>query len=90
MPKFVCSYAYDVPCYTDFVVEAASEVEAENIIQAALRAGRFATVTAEPNDMDVDLDSQRVFVQGEDTGYGPSTTLQDLCLNDQCHEPNLV
>ena len=46
--KFNCCYAYDVPCYQSFVVEAKSERSALRQIKAALDAGRFANVAAPP------------------------------------------
>lgn len=48
MPKFVCSYAHDIPCFADFIVEVESEAEAQTQIAQALREGKFATVDAEP------------------------------------------
>lgn len=42
--KFNFSYSYDVPHYTDFQIEAASEEEAIQIAEKALADGRFAQV----------------------------------------------
>ena len=36
MAKFLCSYAYDVPCYADFYLEAENEEAAEKLIQEKL------------------------------------------------------
>lgn len=36
MPKFVCSYAHDIACFADFVVEAKSERAALRRIKKAL------------------------------------------------------
>ena len=47
MPKYKCSYAYDVPHYQDFIVEAKSIAEAQKIMDAALKVGRFENVTGE-------------------------------------------
>lgn len=65
MPKkfYKCSYAYDVPHYADFIVEAESEHEAETIIEKALADDKFAGVSGDSKDsMD---DNHRVFVSGE-------------------------
>lgn len=48
MPQFVCTYAHDIPCYADFIVEANSEAEAQQQIEQALREGKFESVEAEP------------------------------------------
>lgn len=63
MPKWNCSYAYNIPCYCDFVVEAESEEAAEKIIEQALADGKFSHVTCEPQFGDTD--DERVFVSGE-------------------------
>lgn len=47
MPRFACSYAYDVPHYFDFTVEAKDEAEAEEKIKKALEDGVFANVTCD-------------------------------------------
>lgn len=65
MPKFVMTYAYDVPCYVDFIVEAESEEAAEALAQAALDAGRFSDVSCEP-DWDMSFD-ERCFACEEAT-----------------------
>jgi len=64
MPKFLCSYAYDVPCYADFYVEADSEEAAEKLVQKKLKAGAFSGVTGEPFWENAG-DNERVFVSGE-------------------------
>lgn len=64
MPKFLCSYAYDVPCYADFYVEADSEEAAEKLIQEKLEAGVFSGVVGRPcweNAGEI----ERVFVSSE-------------------------
>lgn len=48
MPKFQMSYAYDVPHYVDFVVEADTPEDAQRIAQEALDAGRFNAVDCKP------------------------------------------
>ena len=40
MPKFLCSYAHDLPCYQDFVIEAKSERAAARVLNKALRDGK--------------------------------------------------
>ena len=77
MPKFVCSYAYDIACYTDFVVEAKTERAARRQIRKALREGRFANVSADPC-WENGPDNERVFVQGPANQFAPTTTLADL------------
>ena len=63
MPKFVCSYAYDIPHFADFVVEAQSEADAENMNSQALRDKRFHDV---PGVADYDsVGDERVFVSRE-------------------------
>ena len=64
MPKFLCSYAYDVPCYVDFYVEADSEEAAEKLIQEKLGAGMFSGVAGSPCWENAG-ENERVFVSGE-------------------------
>lgn len=76
MPKYLCSYAYDVPHYADFTIEAADRKEAEKKIQAALKAGRFQNVECE-EPAEIAPVSHRVFVQfkitsAEDTDACPT------------------
>jgi len=62
MPKYCCSYAYDVPHYLDFTVEAKNKKEAERLIKAALAAGDF---TKHDDVMEANYENQcneRVFV----------------------------
>jgi len=77
MPQFVCSYAHDIACFADFVVEAKSERAALRKIKKALREGKFAEVNATPAWENGSTD-ERVFVQGPANGHGPSTTLEEL------------
>lgn len=77
MPKFVCSYAYDIACYADFVVEARTQRAALRQIRKALRDGRFANVSAQPC-WENDASHERVFVQGVATEHAPETTLAEL------------
>lgn len=75
MPKFNCSYAYSVPCYADFMVEAENEEAAEKIIQEALENGCFASVSGDPSWGDTSDD--RVFVSGP-TEHEGSYMMEDL------------
>ena len=63
MPQFVCSYAHDIACFADFVVEAKSERAALRKIKKALRQGKFAAVNAAPA-WENGSTNERVFVQG--------------------------
>ena len=63
MPKYLCSYAHDVPCYADFYVEAKSEEAAEKLIQERLESGAFSGVSGNPCWENAGND--RVFVSGE-------------------------
>jgi len=77
MLKFVCSYAFDIACYKDFVVEAKNDKAALHQIRKALREGRFENVSADPC-WENGTDNERVFVQGPATEFAPTTTLEDL------------
>ena len=77
MTKFVCSYAFDIACYTDFVVEAKTEKAALRQIRQALREGRFADVSADPC-WENGPTNERVFIQGPATEFSPTTTLHEL------------
>lgn len=57
--KFVISYAYDLPHYADFTIEARNEEEALELAKKALREGRFKEVAGQPNDT---VENERVFV----------------------------
>lgn len=77
MPKFVCSYAHDIACYANFVVEASSERAALRKIRKALRDGKFAKVDATPC-WENGSSNERVFVQGPASEHSPDTTLAEL------------
>jgi hypothetical protein len=77
MPKFVCSYALDIACFADFVVEAKSERAALRKIRRALKEGKFENVDTEPA-WENGTTNERVFVQGEATEHAPDTTLEQL------------
>lgn len=87
MPKFTCSYAYDIACYADFVVEAKTEKAAHRKIRKALRDGRFENVTADPC-WENGSDNERVFVQGPATEFAPSITLDELTGRDHLFSPH--
>lgn len=57
--KFTISYAYDLPHYADFTIEARNEEEALQLAEKALREGRFKTVAGQPNDT---VENERVFI----------------------------
>jgi hypothetical protein len=77
MPKFICSYAHDIACFADFVVEAKNEKAAQRQIRKALRAGKFADVDVTPA-WENGATNHRVFVQGEATEHATQTTLAEL------------
>ena len=77
MPKFICSYAHDIACFADFVVEAKSERAALRKIRRALKAGRFDNVDPSPC-WDNGPTNERVFVQRKATKLSPITTLAEL------------
>jgi hypothetical protein len=60
--KYFMSYAYDIPFYADFVVEAESEEAAEAIAEQALKDGKFSNVSGTP--FYDNLDNERVFSSG--------------------------
>lgn len=82
MPKFLCSYAYSVPCYFDFVIEAESEEAAERLIKQKLEAGAFSGVAGEPCWENASND--RVFVSGEAAeDDDPGASLDELLASDR-------
>ena len=74
MPQFVCSFAHDISCFADFVVEAKSEKAALRKIRKALRQGKFQTVETTPS-WENGPSHERVFIQGP---ADPDTTLTTL------------
>lgn len=82
MPTFVCSYAHDIPCFAEFVVEAKSEKAALRKIKKCLREGKFQFVETSPAWENEPV-NQRVFVQGLAKKHSPDTTLEQL--TDQGH-----
>ena len=87
MPKFVCSYAHDIACYADFVVEASSERAALRLIRKALRDGKFANVDATPC-WENGSSNERVFVQGVASEHSPDTTLAELIGQEHLFSPH--
>ena len=86
MPKFVCSYAHDIACYADFVVEASSERAALRKIRKALRDGKFAKVDTTPC-WENGSSNDRVFVQGEADEPATETTLAELIGEEHRFSP---
>jgi hypothetical protein len=86
MPKFICSYAQDIACYADFVVEAKSERAALRKIRKALKAGKFENVDTTPC-WENGPTNERVFVQGDATEHAPTTTLEDLIGQEHRFSP---
>jgi len=58
--KYVISYAYDVPHYADFVVDAKNKTEALNKAKQAFLLGRFKGVRGQRDET---TRNDRVFVQ---------------------------
>lgn len=87
MPKFLCSYAHDLPCYRDFVIEAKSERAAVRVINKALREGKFSNVNAVPW-WENGPSNERVFVQGVAGEQAPSTTFGELTGDEHRFNPN--
>ena len=86
MPEFVCSYAHDIACFADFVVEASSERAALRKIRKALRDGKFANVDAIPC-WENGSSNERVFVQGVAEEHSPATTLAELIGEEHRFSP---
>ena len=86
MPKFLCSFAQDIACFTDFVVDAKSERAALRKIRKALKAGKFENVDTTPC-WENGPKNERVFVQGEATEYSPTTTLEELIGREHVFSP---
>jgi len=86
MPKLVCSYAHDIACFADFVVEAKTERAALRKIRKALKDGKFENVDATPA-WENGTTNERVFVQGEATEHSPDTTLEQLIGQDHLFSP---
>jgi hypothetical protein len=86
MSKFICSYAHDITCYADFVVEARSQRAALRKIRQALKAGKFENVNATPC-WENGSTNERVFVQGNATEHSPTTTLEELIGRDHVFSP---
>ena len=86
MPKFNCSYACDIACLADFVVEAKSEQAARRKIGKALRAGRFENTDVTPCWQN-GANNERVFVHGPVTGDALTVALEEL-VGDKKHQFN--
>lgn len=81
MPKYICSYAHDIACFTDFVMVAKNERAALRQIRKALREGKFTEGDATPA-WENGSTNERVFVQGVASEHSPGTTLAEL-IGDQ-------
>lgn len=77
MPKFNCSYAYDVSCYFDFTVEAKDAEEAQAKIDKAFKDGVFGEVSAEPC-FEAGIGNERVVVSEETTDKTGAPTLEEV------------
>ena len=79
LKRYLCSFAVDVPEYSDFIIKATSEIAAKRIINKALRLGRFELVTGEP--CLENACNERVFIlrpgEADDDDHFP--TLDKLC-----------
>lgn len=64
MPKFECSYAYDISHYFDVVVESKDRDEAQKKLDEALKKNQFAYCTGQPDDTTC---NERAWVQDEIT-----------------------
>jgi hypothetical protein len=87
MPQYVCSYAHDISCFTDFVVEAKNEKAALRKIRKALREGRFENVETTPA-WENGSTNERVFVQGEATEGESAETLEQLVGQEHIFSPH--
>ena len=87
MPKFICSYAHDLACFADFVVEARTERAALRQISKALRDGKFVNVNATPC-WENGSSNERVFVQGVADDHAPDTTLAELIGEEHQFSPH--
>jgi hypothetical protein len=89
MPKYNCSYAHDISCYADFVVEAPSEKAALRKTRKALREGKFDKVEAVPAWGNGTANG-RIFVHGPAAELATDTTLEQLIENPSSqytHQP---
>jgi aspartyl aminopeptidase len=77
MPKFICSYAHDISCFADFVVEAKSEAAAFRKIKKALRDGKFENVDTTPA-WENGSSNERVFVQGPADEHSHYSTMEEV------------
>ena len=83
LKRYDIAYAYDVPYYVDFTIDATSEREALRIARRALKEGRFASVSGEPCYDNAHND--RVFSMGraqDDTEENAMENLPDFERED--------
>ncbi len=87
MPKFICSYAHDIACYADFVVEAKNQKAAQRIINQALRDWKFANTDTTPC-WENGATNKRVFVQGLAPKEATDSTLEELTGDQHLFSPH--
>jgi hypothetical protein len=78
MPKFTCSYAYDIPHYLDFTVEAESEDEAQKKCEEALVNDSFDKVIDQAEACYSNHADDRVFVDGPAGEHCVPLTLEEI------------
>jgi len=64
MKEFLCTFAYDIPHFADFLVKAKNEKHARKIIESALANGKFCRVVGDAYENE---ENHRVFVSGPAT-----------------------
>lgn len=81
MAKFLCSYAYNVPRFFDFVVEAETDEDALFEAEKALAAGAFDSITGHADwDNCENRENERVFCldgEAEEGDYDGGAELKD-------------
>ena len=87
MPKFICSFAHDINCYADFVVEAKNQKAAQRKINRALRDGKFENVDTTPA-WENGRTNERVFIQGPADKHSISTTFEQLTGQEHVFSPH--
>lgn len=84
MPKYLMTYAYDVPHYADFIVEARTRGQALDKAEKQMRAGKFRGV--EGTAYSGQADNHRIVLRDESPreGSGDDPTMEELIgiIND--------
>jgi len=84
MKRFIVTFAYDVPHYLDFAVEAESAETAEAIARAKLEAGELDRINHLAKASYEDQSEERIFSHGEqDDEEWPTETLDELLEENQ-------